>query len=685
MDSKQFHRRLSGVQVILAALVLGFLWILWDLQVVNGAYYRSQSIRKIVYTETVEAARGEILDRYGRVLVTNRTSYQVTLNTSLMGEEEQRNGILLELLAIAQEEGVSWPDTLPISKTAPFTFALDEATTAAKTNFDTLVSRMSGWQAARDEGADALIEKMREFFEVDPSVSDEDARALVGLLYELRLRSSDIVRTSYVFAQDVEIGFISKVKERSLTGVDIKATTVREYNTTYAAHLLGRVGAMSGAEWEIYQSQGYAMDDTVGKDGVEKAFESYLRGEAAVRYYETNEAGKVVSEYWRVDEETGEELVPEPGENVMLTLDIRLQEVLERSLAERVPELDSEDTLGASGVVIDVRDGSVLAMASYPTFDLANLYTDSTLYQQVSTDPLSPLLNRATQGLYSPGSTFKMVTAIGGLEEGIITPDTLILDTGVYRYYDDYQPACWDYRQYGRTHGNQNVTQAILNSCNVFFYDVGRQLGIEGLGEYAAAFGLGEKTGLEIYEEAGAMDSPEYTASLGQTWYGGLTLSVAIGQGNSQFTPIQLANYIATMVNGGDLYSTHLLKTVKSSDYSQVVYEYEPQLRGSLDLGEENLEAVKEGMRQVGEKYFSNLGVEVGAKTGSAQVAADLQTHAIFVCFAPYDDPQIAIALVVERGGSGSGLAPIAGDVMEYYFHAESTLEAVDGENELLR
>ena len=206
MDSKQFHRRLSGVQVILAALVLGFLWILWDLQVVNGAYYRSQSIRKIVYTETVEAARGEILDRYGRVLVTNRTSYQVTLNTSLMGEEEQRNGILLELLAIAQEEGVSWPDTLPISKTAPFTFTLDEATTAAKTNFDTLVSRMSGWQAARDEGADALIEKMREFFEVDPSVSDEDARALVGLLYELRLRSSDIVRTSYVFAQDVEIG-----------------------------------------------------------------------------------------------------------------------------------------------------------------------------------------------------------------------------------------------------------------------------------------------------------------------------------------------------------------------------------------------------------------------------------------------------------------------------------------------
>ena len=682
MDGKQFHMRIWVVRVLLAAILAGFFLVLWNLQVVNGAYYRSQSVRKIVYTETVEAARGEILDRYGRVLVSNRTSYQVTLNTSFMGEESVRNPILTQLLAIAREEGVTWPDTLPISKTAPFTYTLEEASSTAVSRFEALVEKM-GWTGAREQGAEALLAGMRDVFEVGPAHSDEEARGLVGVLYELRLRSTEIVSSAYIFASDVGIGFISKVKEQNLTGVEIKAATVREYNTPYAAHLLGRLGAIQN--WEEYRDKGYSMDDTVGIDGAEQAFEDYLRGEAGVRTYETNESGKVVSQSWRIDSETGEELIPGPGDNVVLTLDIRLQEVLERSLAENIPLLDSEDTQGGSGVVIDVKNGGVLAMASYPTFDLANVYSDAALYEEVSSDPLKPFYNRATQGLYSPGSTFKMVTAVAGLEEGIITPDTIIRDTGVYRYYDDYQPMCWDYRQYGRTHGNQNVTQALLNSCNVFFYDVGRQLGIDRLGEYASAFGLGEKTGLELYEEAGAMDSPEYTQSQGLTWYDGLTLAVAIGQGSSQFTPIQLANYIATLCNGGDRYNTHLLQSVKSSDYSQVVYEYEPELVNSLEISEENLEAVKNGMLEVGNRHFADLGVTVGAKTGSAQVASDIETHALFVCFAPFEDPEIAIALVVERGGSGSQLAAIAADVMEYYFHSEETLEAVSGENALLR
>ena len=685
MDSRQFHIRLRGVQVILAALVLGFIWLLWDLQVANGAYYRDQSVRKITNSETVEAARGEILDRYGRVLVSNRTTYQVTLNSSLMGKEEKRNPNLLKLLEICREEGVSWPDTLPISQTAPFVFTLDAAGDSAVKYFDALVGRMSGWQEARDQGADALIAKMRTFFKVDEDLSDREARALVGLLYELRLRSMDIVRTAYVFAQDVDIDFISKVKEQGLVGVDIKAATVRQYNTPYAAHLLGRVGLMDAEEWETYQDKGYAMNDTVGKDGVELAFEEYLRGEAGVRIYETNASGKVVSESWRTSTQTGEELIPAPGDNVMLTLDIRLQEVLERSMAQTIPNLESEDTLGGAGVVIDVKNGGVLAMASYPTYDLANIYSDTALYNAAMEDPLTPFLNRATMGLYSPGSTFKMVTAIAGLEEGIIDTKSIIKDTGIYKYYPDYQPMCWDYRQFGRTHGNQNVTEALLNSCNVFFYDVGRQVGIERLGEYAARFGLGMKTGLELPEYKGAMDSPEYTRAQGIPWFDGLTLAVAIGQGNSQFTPLQLANYIATLCSGGDHYATHLLKSVKSSDYAQVVSEYQPELRDSLELGEENLKAVKNGMLEVGNKYFKDLGVTVGAKTGSAQVASDLETDALFVCFAPFDDPEIAIALVAERGGSGKELAGIAADVMEYYFHAERTLEAVSGENTLLR
>lgn len=683
MDSKQFHSRQRGVMLILAVLVVAFLWLLWDLQVVHGAYYRSQSVRKITNTETVEAARGQILDRYGRVLVSNRTTYQVTLNASLMGKEERRNPNLLQLLAICREEGVSWPDTLPVSATAPFAYTADTAS-AATSNLDRFAAKMGpSWQTAREAGADALIAKMREFFLVDESVSDEEARALVGLLYELRLRSMDIVRTAYIFAQDVDIDFISKVKEQSLVGINISPVTVRQYNTPYAAHILGRVGAIQN--WELYKDKGYSMDDTVGIEGVELAFEEYLRGEAGVRIYETNASGKVTSQSWRVDSRTGEEMVPRQGDNVILTLDIGLQEVLERSLAENIPALKSEDTLGGAGVVIDVKNGGVLAMASYPSFDLANLYKDTELYRAVQEDPLTPLLNRATLGLYSPGSTFKMVTAVSGLEEGIITPSSIIKDTGVYTYYKDYQPACWDWRQYRRTHGNQNVTQALLNSCNVFFYDVGRRVGIEKLGEYAASFGLGLATGLELPEYKGIMGGPEYTRSQGQTWYGGMTLMVSIGQGDSSFTPIQLANYIATLSNGGDLYSTHLLKSVKSGDFSQVVYEHQPELRGSLELKDSTLTAVKNGMLEVGNKYFSDLGVDVGAKTGSAQVAADLETDALFVCFAPFDDPEIAIALVVERGGSGKELAGIAADVMEYYFHAERNVQAAEGENTLIR
>lgn len=686
MDSKQFHSRQRGIMLVLAALMVGFLWLLWDLQVVNGALYRSQSVRKITHTETVEAARGPILDRYGRVLVSNRTTYQVTLNTSLMGKEESRNPNLLRLLAICREEGVTWPDSLPISKTAPFTYTLDDASAGAKNNFEALVKKMgTGWQTAREEGAAALMAKMRSFFKVDDSVSDADARALVGLLYELRLRSSsaDIVRTPYIFAQDVDIDFISKVKEEGLVGVDIKAATVRQYNTPYAAHILGRVGAIQN--WDAYKDKDYSMDDTVGIEGVELAFEEYLRGKAGVRNYETNASGKVTSESWKVNSQTGEAMVPQPGDAVILTLDIGLQEVLERTLAENIPALESEDTLGGAGVVIDVKNGGVLAMASYPTYDLAKVYQDAQLYQEVNSDPLTPMYNRATLGVYSPGSTFKMVTAVAGLEEGLITPTTIIKDTGVYTYYPDYQPACWDWRQYRRTHGNQNVTQALLNSCNVFFYDVGRRVGIEKLGEYASSFGLGLTTGLELPESKGIMGGPEYTRSQGQIWYGGMTLMVAIGQGDSCFTPLQLANYIATLSNGGDLYTTHLLKSVKSSDFSELTYEYQPELRGSLNLSESTRTAVKNGMLEVGNKYFSDLGVEVGAKTGSAQVAADLETDALFVCFAPFDDPEIAIALVAERGGSGKELAGMAADIMEYYFHAEHSIEAVDGENTLIR
>ena len=703
MDGKQFQWRVRGIVGALVVILLVFVWVLYDLQYVHGADYLAQSRRKIAKTETVEASRGNLLDRYGRLLVGNRESYNVSLDTSFM---EDANATLIELLDICRTEGVTWTDTLPVSAEAPFVFTFDTATSGAVSNLyalaeslkwtDVLPSREEADAAQAGEGGSAadagdLLARLREYYEIDPLLSDAEARALAGVRYELTLRGREITYNDYVFAQDVDIPFIVRVKEAGLPGVNIVTTTAREYNTAYAAHLLGRVGPIYADEWSVYQDLGYAYNATVGKEGVEQAFESYLHGTPGKRNIETNDQGKVVSgdDNWVVDQTTGEVMAPDPGDNVFLTLDIKLQEAVERALASGIESLESEDTQGGAAVVIDVSDGGVLAMASYPTFDLTT-YTQN--YNDLLTDPLQPLLNRATRQVYPPGSTFKMVTAVGGLEEGIIEPDTEILDTGRYRYYDDYQPQCWIYRDSGgvRTHDSENVSDAIMDSCNVFFFDVGRRLGISLLERYAAMFGLGEPTGIELSEATGWMDGPEYTESQGQTWYEGNTLPAAIGQGNSRFTPLQLANYVATLANGGTHYSAHLLKEVKSSDFSQVVERYEPTVLNQLDIDPENLSAVTEGMLRVttegsAKAYFADLGVQVAAKTGSAQVSSATESNALFVAFAPYEDPEIALAIVVEKGGSGSTLANMAAEILGYYFSAGSGMETVTTENTLLR
>ena len=701
MEKKQFHRRGLGMLLLLAVILFGLGSSLYDAQMIHGAEYLARSQNSIAETQTVEAARGDILDRYGRVLVSNRVTYQVALNTDAM--EKNRNDILLALIRIARDAGVEWEDTLPITAQPPFRYTTDTpfqypttdeegSPTTSLTRLGRLAVKMKwiddptadGAQGAPLPTAEELLEKMRESFQLE--LEGADMRAVAGVLYELYYRSMVNSWPPYVFAEGVDIDFISKVKEQGLSGVEIEAATVRTYNTEYAAHLLGRVWAIEN--WDAYKdldldgdgTPDYEMDDTVGKEGAELAFESYLRGTAGVREVERNTSGKVVSEKWTT--------APQPGDNVVLTIDIDLQKQVEDILSQAIPQLASEDTEGAACVVMDVNRAEVLASASYPSYHLATYSAD---LAENSADPLKPFLNRAFQGVYAPGSTFKMVTAVAGLESGIIEPDTEIMDTGVYTYYQDDGPQCWYWRQYRRKHGLVNVSEALEVSCNVFFFDVGRRVGIQGLQEFAAKFGLGEPTGIELYEETGVMAGPEYTQSMGQTWYEGSTLSVAIGQESSQFTPLQLANYIATLVNGGTRYSAHLLKEVKSSDFSQVLYTYKPEVLDSIDIQPENLDAVKAGMLALTTgkgslaRYFQDLPVQVGAKTGSAQVNAETESNAVFVCFAPYDDPQIAISLVVEKGGSGSTLASIAADILRYYFSAEESREETLTENTLIR
>ena len=726
MEGKQFHIRTLVVAGILALLLATFAGVLYQLQIVKGEDYRAASTVKIANVETVEAARGEIVDRYGRNLVGNRATYEITLNTSIMGKEAQRNAILLELIHICQENGIAWTDTLPISKDAPFTYTSDSplvyTDSEGKVRFNYLGALLDALPLGKDilpnhwkqedldaassvadlgEGltAEEVIAGLRQYFLIDDSLSDADARALIGVLYEVNLRSQDIRKTAYIFAQDVTINAISAIKERSLTGVAVSATTVRQYSTTSAAYLLGRVGVIQAENWDKYKDKGYNMDDSVGIGGVEAAFEDYLRGESGTLIQELSTSGKVVSETWKVDTETGETLAPEPGDNVMLTLDLRLQEKVEEVLASTIENLKSEDTQGGAVVVQDVNDGSILAMASYPTFDLSTVYQDTQTYNAALNDPLKPFNNRATNGTYPPGSTFKPLVAIAALQEGVVTPEEKILDTGYLQLpeedhypYGDWHPQCWYYRQYRGTHGRENLSDALRDSCNIYFFTIGHRLGIDRVEQYAYDFGLGQTTGLELGEAKGWVAGPETSEALGMEWYGGNLLNAVIGQDNNMVTPIQLTNYIATLVNGGKHYATHLLKTVKSSDYSSTVYEYEPELLNTLDLDPENVEAVKEGMWKVANDpkssssvYFKDLPVEVGAKTGSAQVASNVEANALFVCFAPYDDPQIAISMVVERGASGSNLAQATAEIVDYYFSAENTTESVGTENTLLR
>lgn len=727
MEGKQFNRRTLAVAAVLAVMLAVFVGVLYNLQIVHVEDYRAMSVVKIDNRVTVEGARGELLDRYGRELVTNRAVYRITLNTRLMGDEAERNPNLMELINICRDNGLSWSDSLPISTTAPFTYTTDtplayelEGGGVAFTRLGRLLNALPlgetvkaslnlpdtrDIEAAKDlteipagPTAEELIAALRNYFEIDPAWSDEDARALIGVLYEVNLRTYEINQQEYIFAQDVDIDVISAIKERGLTGVSVDATTVREYQTSAAAHLLGRVGTIQN--WDYYKELGYNMNDKVGIDGVESAFESYLRGESGTLVQELDTSGRVISEYWYTNSKTGETDEPEPGDNVMLTLDLRLQEKVEEILANTIENLDSEDTEGGAVVVESVKDGEILAMASYPTFDLANVYSNSTLYNEVKDNPLRPFTNRATQEFYYPGSTFKPLVAIAALEEGLTTPTEEIEDTGSLELpeeehypYGDFHPQCWIYRQYGGNHGWENLAEALRDSCNIYFYTLGHRLGIDKIDEYAAAFGLGEPTGIEVPEVKGWVAGPATSEALNQTWYGGNLLNAAIGQDNTQVTPLQLANYIVTLLNGGDHLVPHLLKTVKSSDYAETVYEQEREVRNSLNLDPANVEAVKQGMWAVAndpestvDQYLSNLAVEVGAKTGSAQVgSAELEADAIFTLFAPYDDPEIVISIVVEGGASGGNLAQAAGQIVNYYFSAEHTVESVDAENTLLR
>lgn len=667
-------RRVIALLAFFGAFLLLFAAVLYDAQILHGGENRAKSISSNAASETVTASRGIITDRNGKVLVSNRLAYTLVFDRSGFDDDAALNAAILRLVQLCEETGTGWNDTLPIGRVGNFL----RYSNARSETFDKFIEKNDLTSGASGR---QLLSALRELYHVDESLSEREARLIVGVRYELHSRDS------YTFAEDVSTEVLSLITDGRYEGVTIRTASARVYNTALAAHILGTIGPIWQEEWSSnedtgyvgYADKGYSMNDLVGKDGVEKAFESYLRGTDGRRLITTDETGKITGELYTRE--------PQPGGTVALTLDIDLQADVEAALAETISGMIDKDSneRGGAAAVVSVGTGEVLALASYPTYDLSTFNED---YDELVNDQRLPMFNRATQGIYAPGSTFKMVTAVAALESGIITPSSIIQDRGIYTYYKDPQPMCWIYSQTGSTHGRINVSQAITDSCNYFFYEVGRLTGIRTLDSYASQFGLGQSTGIEIGDSSGVLASPEWAESHDQEWTDGQTITAAIGQSYNLFTPLQLANYVATLVGGGDHYQAHLLKNVKAYDNSRLLYMYDDNPINTVEMSDTTLSAVTRGMHELTVSgsvayAFENCVVSAGAKTGSAQVGTDI-ANGVFVAYAPYENPEIAVAIVIEKGGSGAALANTAVEIINSWFSRAQDGTAI-GENTLLK
>lgn len=698
------------VVVLLIALCAG---TLYKLQIIEGAAYYEESQNSLTSYPSVTAARGNILDRYGRVLVSNRECYNLKISdTRLFSDEvEDPNAVILQMINLVEAAGETYTDDLPITLEPPFEYT--NMTDIQRTLLDAYLKAKG---LDEDTTAVELMSYFRTRYEIANSYTAEEMRKIASVRYAVNVRY-EINTNSYIFVEDASIDLISDLMGVVGNVVEVETSYVREYNTQYAAHILGYVQAMSEEDMAKYrpedENSGYDYDTKVGRDGVEAAFEDWLHGTNGEARVTRTANGTVTSTVYLED--------PVPGNHVYLTIDIQLQEQVERILetgiyelqiernddnAEAVAEgrLDEvrEDIQGGAIVVVDVKTGEPLAIASYPTYDLATIIED---YADLLEADYDPLFNRALMGAYAPGSTFKPCTAIAGLTENIINTETQIECTGIFTKYESqgYAPACWIYTQMDGqlTHGYDNVTEALKDSCNIFFYTVADDLGIRKLMEYAEDFGLGESTGIELTETTGNMSNPDNHLNYDvDGWVDGDTVQAGIGQSDSMFTPLQIAEYCAAIANGGTRHSAALLKSVRSYDYSRQLYQNKTEVLSIVDSADYNWAAVQRGMYlmanditsssntvyyTLGNYSYNGVSLPVAAKTGTSQLGEGKTNNAIFMCYAPFDDPEIAVAIVVERGLSGANLSRMARNVLDAYFSLGSISNTAERENSLLK
>lgn len=673
--------RFNILMVFIIMVGILFVFQLYDLQIVNGASYREQSENRLVREIKVSAPRGEIYDRYGKLIVTSVTGYNANIYYTKIPKTELNVG-LLKLANIFEKNGDTYYNNFPVDfKTMTFTKS-DEAAKRWKEG-----NKISG-----DASVDEVIEFYKNKYEIENTEISEIAK-IIAMRYEIASKGYSSFK-SVTLAKEISNESMLEIEERGneLPGVVITTYPMRKYVAGNAgSHIVGYVGKISSDEYKERKVQGYSQNDMIGKSGIEATLEEYLRGQDGIVRLEMDSDGRVTSK-----EEVEESKM---GDSVVLTIDLNLQKKAEEVLANYIEKIRTggfadkcEDANAGALVVVDVKTSEVLALASYPNYN-PDEFTNgisNTEYEKYFLNSDMPMFNRSIQGTYSPGSTFKMITAIAAIESGHIGLTESILTHG--KYDKGHKPACWLWNSYRQNHGYVNAEKALKVSCNYYFYEVAYRMGIDVLSKYVRMFGLGSKTGIELFgESAGSVASREYINKLNERdgkkrqWMVADTLSAAIGQSYNSFTPLQMAYYIATLANGGVKNEITILKDVISAEGNEVSMMSVDSVvdakigktestSANLDISEATLDVVFEGMRSVtGESggtaysYFSSFPIEVAGKTGTA-TASSGSAHAWFVGFAPYEDPEIAVVCMIEHGGHGAYTAPAVKEVMEEYF-----------------
>ena len=673
--NKEIVRAIICMALVLLIFTL-FVVRLYDWQIVHGEEYRELNRESTSFTERSTATRGEILDVDGNELVANVTAYEIALNRIFISDKDL-NSVILKLITIFNACSCAYYDILPIRYDGEEYIFTDDRDTNSEIAFieSDAILKKTGLSAAQ------IIEGLKKRYNAESVADPVDLKNILSVRYNMEKKGYSYSQ-AYVFASNVPDDIVAVVAEKTQTihGVEIRTVNNRVIkNGTLIPHLLGVVGALNEEEYEEKKNEGYSLDDEIGKFGIEAAMESYLRGKAGEKTVTKDADGNVVSEK--------ETVKAQPGNTVYLTINKNVQEVANWSLADNVRQaraygeavvesrkktnakqktLLGEDCFAGGAVMLDLRDFSVIAAATAPSYDLAKFY-DEDYSEWLYSDEHTPMFNRAFDGAFSPGSSFKPCVALAALEEGVITEDTEITCTGTYDYYKNDVVKCLG------THGTEKLNYAMQRSCNYFFAEVGRRTGITTMYLYAEKFGLGVRTGVEVGENPGVLAGRDST-----TWYEGNTVQAAIGQSDNTFTPLQLATYAGTIANNGVRYKTHLVR--KITDYERekdVLYNdpAHPTVESDAGLSSYNLEIVKEAMRDVvksgtASSYAGRYPVHLAAKTGTAENAGS--DHTTFICFAPYEKPEIAVAVVLEHGARSWFSQYIAMDMMDAYFYGKT-------------